>query len=427
MENKKLVWDINGDISMNNIKKLINELNDASFKYYNGLESPLSDKEFDIKFKELQNLEKETGIIYSNSPTQNVGAPVLNNINKVSIQEQPMLSLDKAHSAQEICNFENGYDIIASIKCDGLSIRIIYQDGKISSANTRGNGYEGSDVTEHIKQFLNVPLVINKQGTYIIDGEAIILNKDFKLINQNNQFQNNRNTASGSLALLDMSIVKNRRLSFFAWDVIKGGNYNEYHYNLEEAQELGFSIVPSFALDATQRDRLKEVDEINQDLLNIAKEKGIPCDGVVWRINNIQAGKKMGQTSHHFLNAIAWKPSDDEYETELKNIEWSMGRTGILTPVAIFKPIEIDGTIVERASLHNVSVMIETLGERPEQNQHIWVIKSNQIIPQIVRAAKNDIPHDHILPGTPMYCPCCGKETKLIWSDTGVAAGKSCG
>ena len=116
------------------IINLINELNDASFKYYNGLESPLSDKEFDIKFKELQNLEKETGIIYSNSPTQNVGAPVLNNINKVSIQEQPMLSLDKVHSAQEICNFENGYDIIASIKCDGLSIRIIYQDGKISSA-----------------------------------------------------------------------------------------------------------------------------------------------------------------------------------------------------------------------------------------------------------------------------------------------------
>lgn len=406
---------------MNNIKKLINELNEASFKYYNGLESPLTDKEFDLKFKELQQLEKETGIIYSNSPTQNVGAPVLNIISKISIQEQPMLSLDKVHSAKEIYNFESGYDIIASIKCDGLSVRIIYQDGKIFSANTRGNGYEGSDITEHIKCFLNVPLTINKQGTYIIDGEAIILKQDFDLINQNNQFQNSRNTASGSLALLDMSIVKNRRLSFYAWDIIKGGNYKEYHYNLEEAQELGFTVVPCLALDATQRDRLEEIDSINQDLLNEAKEKGIPCDGIVWRINDIQAGKNMGQTAHHFLNAIAWKPADDEYETELLDIEWSIGRTGQLTPVAIFKPVEIDGTIVERASLHNVSIMRETLGFYPELYQPIWVTKVNQIIPQVARANINDDYHDHVLDnGIITKCPYCGRLTKIIESDSGV-------
>lgn len=404
------------------IINLIKELNNASSKYYNGLESPLTDKEFDLKFKELQQLEKETGIIYSNSPTQNVGAPVLNIISKVSIQEQPMLSLDKVHSAKEIYNFESGYDIIASIKCDGLSVRIIYKDGKISSANTRGNGYEGSDITKHIRYFLNVPLTINKQGTYIIDGEAIILKQDFNLINQNNQFQNSRNAASGSLALLDMSIVKNRRLSFYAWDIIKGGNYKEYHYNLEEAQELGFTVVPCLALDATQRDRLEEIDNINQDLLNEAKEKGIPCDGVVWKINDIQAGKKMGQTAHHFLNAVAWKPTDDEYETELIDIDWTMGRTGILTPVAVFKPVDDGISTIERASMHNLSVMQELLGRYPEQGQKIWVAKMNMIIPQITRAEyKNNTLHDHVLDnGFCTRCPICGEPTEVIESDSGV-------
>lgn len=406
------------------MKDLIVELNEASNLYYNGGESPLTDKEFDAKIEELKALEKECGFIYCNSPTINVGSPILDGINQVEIKDKPMLSLDKVHSAKEIEDFSDGWDIIATIKCDGLSVRLIYENGVLVSANTRGNGTIGSDISEHIKYFLNVPLQITKKEKYIIDGEAIIYDKDFEIINRNNEFKNNRNTASGSLALLDMSIVKNRRLSFIAWDVIQGGNYSEYHYNMEEAEDLGFTVVPGFALDCTKVEE-DEINSINIDLLNIAKEKGIPCDGVVWRINNIAAGNDRGRTAHHFLNAIAWKPHDEEYETELWGIEWSMGRTGVLTPVAKFRPIDIDGSTVERASLHNVSVMREVLGEYPELKQTIWVAKMNQIIPQIVRAKKNDIPHDHVLNHggisvVPVCCPICGGSIKIEKSPSGV-------
>ena len=406
------------------MKELVVELNEASNLYYNGGESPLTDKEFDAKLKELAELEEKYGFIYCNSPTVNVGSPVLDGINQVEIKDKPMLSLDKVHSAKEIEDFSDGWDIIATIKCDGLSVRLIYEKGVLVSANTRGNGTIGSDISEHIKYFLNVPLMISKKERYIIDGEAIIYDKDFEIINRNNEFKNNRNTASGSLALLDMSIVKNRRLSFIAWDVIQGGSYSEYHYNIEEAEELGFTVVPGFVLDCTKVEE-NEINSINTDLLNIAHEKGIPCDGVVWRINNISAGNDRGRTAHHFLNAIAWKPHDEEYETELCGIEWSMGRTGVLTPVAIFKPIDIDGSTVERASLHNVSVMREVLGEYPELKQTIWVAKMNQIIPQIVRAKKNDIPHDHVLNHggisvVPVCCPVCGGNIKVEKSPSGV-------
>lgn len=406
---------------MNKIKELINELNNASNLYYNGGDSPLTDKEYDLKLKELSDLENKYNIIYSNSPTVNVGAPILNSLNKIKIKNKPMLSLDKVHSAKEIIDFSDGYDLIASIKCDGLSVRIIYENGKLISANTRGNGYEGGDITEHIKHFLNVPLYIKKKDKYIIDGEAIIYDDDFSIVNKNGEFKNNRNTASGSLALLDMSIVASRRLSFIAWDVIEGGSTWYYHYNMEEAEQLGFTIIPNLALDATKVEQ-EEIDSINQTLLQEAKEKGIPCDGVVWKINDILAGDEKGQTEHHFLNAVAWKPQDEEYETELLDIELSMGRTGILTPVAIFKPIEIDGSIVERASLHNVSVMKDLLGNYPDKYQKIWVYKANQIIPQISRTIKNDIPHDHIIFAFDQWipCPCCDKPIKIVKSDSGV-------
>ena len=409
---------------MDEMKKLINELNKASELYYNGKDSFLTDKEFDIKLDQLKKLEQKYKVIYSNSPTINVGAPVLTELTKVQIKDKPMLSLDKVHSAEEIIKFSDGYDLIASIKCDGLSVRLIYQDTDLVSANTRGNGYQGSDITEHVKHFLNVPLKIAKTGTYIIDGEAIIYDKDFDIINKNNksnEFKNSRNTASGALTLLDMSIVEDRKLSFIAWDVIEGANTKWYHSNLEEAKELGFTTVPAMALDCTKIEK-EEIDQINEDLITEAKQYyGIPCDGVVWRINDIDAGDKKGQTEHHFLNAVAWKPEDEEYETELLDIEWSMGRTGILTPVAIFKPVDDGVSVIERASLHNLSVMKELLGEYPKQEQKIWVVKANQIIPQISRAIKNDILHDHVLNlGLCPNCPICGEPTEIIKSDSGV-------
>lgn len=372
---------------MDRIIELINELNRASELYYNGQESFLTDSEFDRKLEELTQLENEHNLIYSNSPTVNVGSIVLSQLNKTPINDKPMLSLEKVHSAKEIVDFSDGYDIMASIKCDGLSVRLIYEDGRIVSANTRGNGYEGADITEHIRHFLNVPLYINKKERYIVDGEAIIYDKDFAIVNKDGQFKNNRNTASGSLTLLDMREVASRRLSFVAWDVIQGGKSDrEYHYNIEEAEELGFTVVPMMALDCTKVEEIN-IDELNKDLLHIAEVDGIPCDGVVWRINDIKAGDEKGRTAHHFLNAVAWKPQDEEYETKLRYIDYDVSRNGVLTPVAVFCPIEIDGSIVERCSLSNISILEEKLG-KPYIGQKLWVCKRNQIIPYINRAEK---------------------------------------
>lgn len=402
---------------MDQIINLINELNKASELYYNGKESFLTDREFDLKLNQLKELEQKSKVIYSNSPTVRVGAPVLTELNKIQIKDKPMLSLDKVHSAEEILDFYDGYDMMVGIKCDGLSVRLIYKDTDLVSANTRGDGYIGGDITEHVKHFLNVPIKIAKTGTYIIDGEAIIYDKDFEIINKNGDFKNNRNTASGSLALLDMSIVESRRLSFLAWDVIEGGSYNEYHYNMEEADELGFDVAPGFIIDATNV-TLSEIDKANQKVLDIAKQDGIPCDGVVWRINDIKEGAKKGQTAHHFLNAIAWKPEQKEYETQLQDIEWSLGRTGVLTPVAIFDDVEIDGTVCNRASLHNVSVLREIM-HTPYIGQKVKVIKSNMIIPQITWAA-DDWTADKLVLLEAISCPVCGKQTKLVESESGV-------
>ena len=410
------------------IKELTIELNKASKLYYNGKESFLTDKEFDKKLEELKNLEKKYNFTFCNSPTLRVGAdPILKGIDVIEIKDKPMLSLDKVHSAEEIEKFSDGYDIIASIKCDGLSVRLIYENGELISANTRGNGTQGSDITEHIKHFLNVPLKIAKTETFIIDGEAIIYNKDFAIVNKNGEFKNNRNTASGSLALLDMSIVKNRRLSFIAWDIIKGGNNKCYHYRLEEAEELGFTVVPALALDCTKVEK-EEIDNINRVFLEEAKEKGIPCDGVVWRINDIAAGDAKGQTSHHFLNAVAWKPENEEYETRLKYIDYDVSRNGVLTPVAVFDPVEIDGAEVSRASLHNISIMEDLLGDTPYCGQLIWIYKANMIIPQVKRSVKMDygdiISHGGVTTGLGgdygVLCPICGGFTSINISDSGV-------
>lgn len=393
--------------------ELKEKINKAKFAYYNTDNPIISDKEYD-------NLIKK----YGEEPS--VGAPVLDSIKKITIADKPMLSLDKAHNEKEIIPFSNGYDIVASIKCDGLSVRLIYKNGILFSANTRGNGSEGADITEHIKYFTNVPLKILKTEKYIIDGEAIIYDDDFKIINKNNQFKNSRNTASGSLALLDMNIVKQRRLSFIAWDIIQGGCSSEcYHYNMEEAEKLGFTTVPMLILDATKIEQ-KEIANINQTLLKESKEKGIPCDGIVWRVNDIKEGNKRGQTAHHFLNAIAWKPNDETYPTRLKHIQWTMGRTGVLTPVAVFDPIEIDGTIVERASLHNVSIMKEILGDCAYVGEPLQVYKANQIIPQIAEAGpKYDygyvIAHGGVSANDVIErCPICGGDVAYITSDDGV-------
>ena len=365
------------------IKELVEQLNRASDVYYNTEYIIMEDKEFDKLLDELKNLEDETNFRLANSPTQNVGAKVLTELNEVE-HNHPMLSLDKCHSVEEVIKFANGKDLVASIKLDGLTVSILYQDGELVRAETRGNGYVGSDITEHIKQFQNVPLKINKEGIYVVDGEALITDDEFSEINKNGEYKNSRNLASGTLSVLDTSLVVKRKLRFFVWDVIEGGDWNDIKMNLHEASLFGFDVVPNWYVGELQNDK---VEIMINDIFDVAKAYGLPCDGIVFKFEDIEYGKSLGATGHHFRNGIAYKAKDEVYETKLLDIEWTVGRTGTITPTAVFDPIEIDGTMVERASVHNVSVMEEILGT-PYIGQKIQVYKANCIIPCILSGEK---------------------------------------
>lgn len=364
-----------------NIAARVNELNNASEAYYNTGQPIMSDAEFDNKLEELRQWEEKTGIVLSNSPTHNIGATVLDNIKEVT-HKTPMLSLEKCHSIEEIIKFANNHNLVASVKLDGLTVRLTYKDGNLVLAESRGNGTVGSDVTEHVKQFTNVPLHINKEGTYIIDGEALIKLDNFAEINTNGEYKNSRNLAAGTLSSLDTSIVKDRKLSWYAWEVVEGDSDNSFYKRLLNAQNLGFDVVPCYNITINEFNQLQtHID----NFINIAEKENLPQDGVVFKFDDVEYGKSLGNTSHHFRNGIAYKIFNDSVETKLVDIEWTMGKTGILTPTAVFKPIEIYNTIVSRASLSNLTILKQTMG-KPFVGQKIFVSKRNMIIPKIESA-----------------------------------------
>lgn len=386
----------------------VRELNRASEAYYNTGQPIMSDYEFDQKLEELRQWEEETGIVLSNSPTHNVGATVLDNIKEVT-HKTPMLSLEKCHSTEEIIKFANNHNLVASVKLDGLTVRLTYKNGNLVLAESRGNGVVGSDVTEHVKQFTNVPLHINKEGTYIIDGEALIKLDDFAEINKNREYKNSRNLAAGTLSSLDTSVVKNRKLSWYAWEVVEGAKESKsFTFSLIEAEELGLDVVPNANLGYSEMD----IEEVIEYCFDKAKEYNLPQDGVVFKFDDVEYGKSLGNTSHHFRNGIAYKVFNDSVETKLVDIEWTMGKTGSLCPTAVFNPIEIEQTIVERASLHNISIMKQILGN-PWIGQHIGVFKANLIIPQI-RWAEEDDEYTKNYIDIPRTCPICGQPTKIV-------------
>lgn len=392
----------------NKITQRIEELNRASAAYYNTGQSIMSDAEFDNKLEELRHWEEEFGIVLANSPTHNVGAIVLDNIDKV-IHESPMLSLSKCHSAEEVEQFAKGHTLVGSVKLDGLTCRLIYKDGELIKAESRGNGTIGNIITDHVKQFLNIPLHINKEGTYVVDGEALIKIDDFEELNKNGEYKTPRNLASGTLGGLDTSVVKNRKLRWYAWEVVKGSKYPEsFASSLMETNDLGFETVPFANLKWAELNIQEAIDFF----LDEAKKENLPQDGVVFKFEDVEYGKSLGRTTDYFNNGIAYKVYNKSVETELIDIEYTMGKTGILTPTAVFKPIEIEGTIVERASLHNISVMKETM-ERSWKGQHIGVFKANLIIPQI-RWAEEDNEYKKTYIHIPDKCPICGQSTKIV-------------
>lgn len=399
-------------IDLDFMKGIISVLNEASEAYYRG--NPImDDSQFDARLRDLQQLEEETGVVFANSPTVNVGAKILPGLPEV-VHNHPMLSLEKCHSPEEVVKFANNKELVASIKLDGLTVSLLYENGTLVRGETRGDGAKGNDITEHIKRFFNVPLKINKSGTYIVDGEAIITDEDFAEINKNGEFKNSRNLAAGTLSVLDTSVVSQRRLRFFAWDVIEGGG-NSLNDNLNEAKELGFDVVPHWFNNATNALSPKNLQSNIDYVFDYASDEGLPCDGVVFKFDDIEYGKSLGATSHHLKNGIAYKREDDACRTELIDIEWSCGKSGQLTPVAIFKPVEIDGSVVSRASLHNISILEDLnlcIGDIIE------TYKANKIIPQIKRniSAEQRQYIEAIEAPTvyiPEFCPICGGKTEI--------------
>ena len=373
------------------LKQKIIEAKDA---YYNTDSPIMSDFEYD-------KLVEEYG---DELP---VGAPILNGIKKVHIIDRPMLSLDKVHSIEEINAFKKDKVLIASVKCDGLSVRLVYENGELVSANTRGDGYIGGDITEHAHYIQGIPLIIPKSGHVVVDGEVVIFKRDF----DSNRFKNQRNAASGALALLDMNEVKSRKLSFIAWDIISIDNeYKSYHDKLCIVwQQLGFMVVPYDIL--TKKADILDIQGAIDNCMEMAEKIGCPCDGVVFKYDDIEYGESLGATAHHFRDAIAWKPAIKEYETEVKDIEWTMGRTGQLTPVLIYNDIDIDGSTCNRASLHNITIMTQLMGGA-FPGQRVFIYKANEIIPQVSHAQTNNPKR---IPGIqiPTTCPYCGGDVEI--------------
>ena len=398
------------------LKELTEQLNRYRDSYYNNSESLVSDKQYDDLFDELQSLEEETGIVMSNSPTKTVGYEVKSKLKKVK-HSHPMLSLNKTKSIDELKKFANNRDCLLMCKMDGLTVLLTYENGELIQAETRGNGEEGEIITHNAKVFENIPVHIDYTGHLEVEGEAIIVYDDFEKINsklpENEKYKNPRNLVSGSVRQLDSNIAAQRHIKFIAWKVpyvIK----EKYaiktmvdRFSLIE--ELGFETVPQVIIKSWE----EHYDEYIKILKEIAQEKGFPIDGLVMTYNDISYGESLGMTGHHPKHSLAFKFYDDIYPTELLDVEFTMGKTGVLTPTAIFKPVEIDGSVVERASLHNISIMKE-LGIT-HKGQTVNVYKSNQIIPQIDSVEDDDIEitdDNMIIPVE--TCPICGADTKII-------------
>ena len=386
--------------------ELVELLNKASRSYYQDAQEIMSNYEYDRLYDELQNLEKELGITLSNSPTVNVGYEVVSELPKER-HESPMLSLDKTKEVEELKNFVGNQKVLMSWKMDGLTIVLTYRDGKLYKAVTRGNGEVGEVVTNNAKVFKNVPVQIAYQGELILRGEAVIGYHDFEKINEeiedvDAKYKNPRNLCSGSVRQLNNQITAKRNVMFYAFTLVQADGVdfqNSRACQMEWLKAQGFTTVEYHMVT---RDTVE--DEVAKFSSEISKND-FPSDGLVLSYDDIAYGRSLGRTAKFPRDSYAFKWQDEIRETILREIEWSPSRTGLINPVAIFDPVELEGTTVSRASVHNISIMDELelgIGDKIE------VYKANMIIPQIAenltRSGVKDIPE---------RCPVCQGETKI--------------
>lgn len=388
------------------MQELVEILNKAGRAYYQDAEEIMSNYEYDRLYDELSALEKELGVVLSNSPTVHVGYEVLSELPKER-HEQPMLSLDKTKDVEELKSFVGDQKALMSWKLDGLTIVLTYRGGELFKAVTRGNGEIGEVITNNAKVFKNIPIKIAYQGELILRGEAVIGYKDFEKINEeiediDAKYKNPRNLCSGSVRQLNNEITAKRNVKFFAFSLVQAEGVvfsNSRACQLNWLKEQGFDVVEFHEVTK---------DNVEEEVIKFSKkiaQNDFPSDGLVLIYDDVEYGQSLGRTSKFPRDSYAFKWADEVRRTKLLEIEWSPSRTGLINPVAIFEPVELEGTTVSRASVHNISILEELeLGIGDE----IEVYKANMIIPQIAdnitRSGVKDIPS---------ACPVCGGDTRI--------------
>lgn len=391
---------------MNRMKELVTTLNSASKAYYAQDMEIMSNFEYDRLYDELTELEKETGVILANSPTIHVGYEAVDELPKER-HEKPMLSLAKTKDREELREWLNGKTALLSWKLDGLTIVLTYHAGKLAKAVTRGNGEVGEVITNNAKVFKNVPLSIPYQGELILRGEAVISYSDFEKINSGIQeadakYKNPRNLCSGSVRQLNNEITAHRNVNFYAFSLVKADGVD-----FANSREEQFSFLTRQGFDVVEY--RKVTPDTILDTIGYFEKKietyDIPSDGLVLTYEDIGYGQSLGRTAKFPRDSIAFKWADELRETVLTDMEWSASRTGLINPVAIFEPVELEGTTVSRASVHNISIV---RGLKLGIGDHITVYKANMIIPQI---AENLTESDTL--EVPKLCPVCGQPTEI--------------
>lgn len=394
------------------IKFLVEYLNRCADEYYNTSTSSLSDAQYDALFDELSVLEKSTGFILSNSPTQRVGYEVIGSLPKVT-HDTPLLSLDKTKDVKDVENMLNKADGCLTLKMDGLTVKLVFKNGILSEASTRGDGEVGEIITHNAKRFCNIPTSLPDKIDLTVTGEAFIDIDTFEKINESiendeEKFSTPRNLAAGSVRQLDSEICAKRSVKFMPFNVLSGMDKIPFKsQRLAKLSDYGFDSIPTVKLNSGTN-----ANTIEKEILKLketANTLSYPIDGIVFSYDDIAFGASLGRTSHHYRDGIAYKFGDPHFNTTLKEIEWNISRTGQLTPIAVFDAVEIDNTIVERASLHNIT-FVENL--QLLIGDEITVSKRNMIIPHVEANLSAKERTDYVCE-YPHQCPVCSSKTQI--------------